>query len=165
MNEQTYTAIGRIDVAQNQLILSVALPDPPSRKIISTTYFNLSKKSQTTGKLMNVVLCEFTFDKDPGVSLPTPTNDKYDVTVNLKNVKKAPGISGVLDFDFTTNTNCLFLFFHSTEANADDRDAFYDDLENLYDKANQGPFVITAPVLQGRPSRGRPRSAGGVIVV
>lgn len=165
MNEQTYTATGRIDVAQNQLILSVALPDPPSRTIFSLNYFNLSKKSQTTGQLMNVVLCEFTFDNDPGVALPTPTNDVYNTTVDLKKVVKSPGILGVQDFDFSANANCLFLFFHSTEANADDREAFFDDLENLYDKANQGPFVITAPVLQGKLSRGRPRMTGGVITI
>ncbi len=164
MNEQTYTATGKIDVTLNQLTLSVALPDPPSRTIISTTYFNLSKKSLATGQLMNVILCEFTFDNDPGVALPTPTNDTYQTTVDLTTVLKSPGLSGVQDFDFSTNTDCLFLFFHSTEANADDREAFFDDLENLYDNAAKGPYVITAPVLHGKPTRGRPRVTSGLII-
>jgi hypothetical protein len=164
MNEQTYTATGQIDVSQKQLTLSVALPDPPSRKIISTTYYNLSKKSLATGQLMNVVLCEFTFDNDPGLALPTPTDDVFQTAVALDTIVKSPGLSGVQDFDFSTNTDCLFLFFHSTEANADDREAFFDDLENLYANANHGPYVITAPVLHGKPMQGRPRAAGGVIL-
>jgi hypothetical protein len=164
MNEQTYTATGRIDLSQDQLILNIALPDPPSRNIISTTYYNLSKKSQTTGQQINVVLCEFTFDKDPGVALPTPTNDEYQTTVHISTIVKSPRLPGVQDFDFSSNTDCLFLFFHSTEANADDREAFFDDLENLYARAVGGPYVTIAPVLHGKPMRGKPRYVGGVIV-
>lgn len=164
MNEQTYTATGQIDLSTNLLSLRIALPDPPSRSSLSTTYYNLSKKSQTTGELMNVVLCEFTFEHDPGVALPTPTTDTYTTSVELSTIVKSPGLSGVQDFDFTTNTNCLFFFFHSTEANADDREAFFDNLEDLYAKAILGPYVIPAPILRGKTPKGKPRIMGGVVV-
>ena len=163
MNEQTYTATGQIDFTKNQLNLSIALPEPPRRNTILTTYYNLSKVAVDTNEIMNVVLCEFTFDGDPGIALPTPTADRYPVTVDLDTIQKAPGLAGVMNFDFTTNSKCLFLFFHSTEANADDREAFFDELESLYAKAAAGPFVITAPVLKGRNPIGKPRQSGGVI--
>lgn len=164
MNEQTYIATGQIDLSTNQLILSIALPEPPSRNTIQTTYYNISKVAESTNEIMNAVLCEFTFDGDPGITLPTPTSGTYATTVDLTKIQKAPGIAGVMNFDFTTNSNCLFLFFHSTEANADDREAFFDDLESLYSKASGGAFVITAPVLKGRNPIGKPRQIGGVII-
>jgi hypothetical protein len=163
MNEQTYTASGQIDFKTNQLILSIALPEPPSRDSIVTTYYNLSKVAESNNTIMNVVLCEFTFDGDPGIALPTPTTDTYDVSVDLTKIQKAPGLAGVMNFDFNANSKCLFLFFHSTEANADDREAFFDDLESLYAKASGGAFVITAPVLKGKLGKGKPRQIGGVI--
>jgi hypothetical protein len=164
MNEETYTATGQIDFTVKQLTLSIALPDPPSRDSILTTYYNLSKIATGTTTIMNVVLCEFTFNGDPGNALPTPTMDRYQTFVDLTAIQNAPRITGIMNFDFTANPNCLFLFFHSTDANADDREAFFEDLENLYAKAAGGPFVITAPVLKGRNPIGRPRQTGGVII-
>lgn len=164
MNEQTYIATGQIDLKTNQLILSIALPEPPSRNTIQTTYYNISKVAASTNEIMNVVLCEFTFEGDPGIALPSPTTDTYATIVDLTKIQKAPGLAGVLNFDFDANSKCLFLFFHSTEANADDREAFFEDVESLYAKATGGAYVITAPVLKGRIVKGKPRQVGGVIV-
>lgn len=166
MSKVTYTATGQLDLKNNQISLDVALPDPPLRSSFDLTYYNLSKKSNITGDPMNVILCEFTFLEDPGDELPTPTSDSFGIVLDLSTINKPPGLAGVMDFDFTTNEECLFLFFHSTDADADDRQALYDDMENLYSNAQNGPYVI-CPAPQVKPAppiKGRPRAAGGTII-
>ncbi|MGL2966314.1 hypothetical protein [Flavobacterium sp. XGLA_31] len=165
MSNETYTSTGTLDLKNNTISVTVALPDPPKRSEFELTYYNLSTKTAITGDTLNVILCEFTFTNDPGDELATPTEGTFSITLNLNAVPKPPGLAGVADFDFSVNQNCLFLFFHSTDANADDREAFLENMETLYANAIKGPYVICpAPVLSGKTPFGKPRASGPSII-
>ena len=158
MNDQTYTAVGYLDLGNNLIALDIALPNPPKREDFSITYYNLSKRSEYNNVLMNVILCEFTYKGDEGEELSRITKDRYHVSIDFTKIEKPEGIPNVTDFNFVENPKCLFLFFHSTDANAEDRQAFFDDMEKLYLGAIKSPYVMyPAPYLKNTNPNGRPR--------
>lgn len=159
MNDQTYTADGYLDLGNHLITLDIALPDPPRRQDFSITYYNLSKRAEYNGVVMNVILCEFTYEDDPGDKFEVTTTDRYKVTLDYQTIDKPTEIPTVEDFDFVANPECLFLFFHSTKANQDDRQVFFDDMEKLYLGSTKSSYVLyPAPWMKPTPPPGKPRA-------
>lgn len=162
MDHVTFTATGKLDLTTKSIDLSIGIPNPPKPDTYLINYYNLSKLSAISGKIMNVILCEFTFKDDDGSILPTPTSNTYDVSLFFDDITKAPGVTGVQDFDLNPGAECLFLCFHSTDANSYDRESFFEVMEQLYDEAPKFPYAIyPAPLMKTAPTpTGKPRLLG-----
>jgi hypothetical protein len=158
MNDQTYTAAGYLDLGNHLITLDIALPNPPRREDFSISYYNISKRAEYNGIVMNVILCEFTYENDPGDKFDQTTTDRYRTTLDYQTIDKPREIPAVEDFDFEANPECLFLFFHSTAADADDRQTFFDVMEKLYFGAIKSPYVLyPAPWMRTTTPIGKPR--------
>jgi hypothetical protein len=165
MNDQTYTATGYLDLGNHLIALDIALPKPPKEEEYIITYYNLSKMCEYNNIQMNVILCEFTYKNDPGDKFELTTKDRYHVSLDYKTIPKPSEIPATKDFDFVANPECLFLFFHSTAANEDDRQTFFDDMEKLYLGAIKSSYVLyPAPSMKSTPPNGKPRVLGPSLI-
>ena len=160
MAQETYTSIGTLDLKNNSISITTALPIPPIRSSIATNYYNISKKDKATELMINAILCEFTFYDDPGDELPTPTGDSITEILILNDIPPPAGLPGVIGFDFNSNAECLYLFFHNDDVDSSDITAIFDDLENLYKEAQLGSFVLCPAPTNNGNTIGRPRALG-----
>ena len=129
MPKITYTAQGTFD--RNRMAsINVCIPAEPSSGAYVIEMYNLSKN--TSNGIINVIFCHFSDGSTEALQ-----HESYDFRLNF-DLDKLKTYSGSVPFD-ENNSEALFLFFHDTDFNVNDRNTYFSKIENIYNQVkNQG---------------------------
>lgn len=149
MADLTYTATGKIDVANRKLKLDIFLPDEKTdNPYIFKRFFDLSKIS-IFKKQTNAVFCLFKLTKDNGDPL-FEQSKKYPLEIDLDDLDNYRSVS-YNEFDINLS-DTLFILFHDTgKLNISDLDELHQNIEAIYTKVHESGSFNYIKDLKAKP--------------
>ena len=127
MSDLTYTANGTF-TDKRKISLKICIPSEPFKGAYTTELYNLSKS--TSSGSINAIFCHFHNQNPTAIE---HNSFDYAMELDLDEIRNHPN---AVSFDETL-ADCVFVFFHNADFMVEDREAYFSDIENIYNALQQ----------------------------